>query len=713
MNQGHFFGRHFPFLRRWAHWQRSFFLLILSVAALLSPAWGSQQTIVLDGSVPGRIFDGVGAVSGGGGTSVLLKDYPQTQRNQILDLLFKPHFGASMQTLYVEVGSDGNSTQGSEPSYARFRGDQNFFRGYEWWLMAEAKKRNPALSLDGCAWGCPGWIGNGNFWSQDMADYYVGWIKGLKSAHGLDLDAIGCRNERGAVTSWVKLFRQTLNANGLAHVRIHAFDNPGNQHLWDWIPQLTSDKELAAAVDVIGNHALMLGPYPSSTREILKSLGKPIWNTEEHVYSADGRSYHDEFDCALGAVHLFNEDFIARDATKIVNWYLAGSTYGIEPYADEPPALIARSPWSGYYRVKPIVWSYAHYGQFTEIGWHYVPGGCVELPTGGSVVTLRSESGDYSVIVETAGAGAAQQISFKRGSGLSPGSLCVWRTTHQDYFVRQPDVQPAEDGSFTVTFEPNAIYSLSTTRGQQKGQFGDIPADARFPFPYFENFDHYGDARRWGYLPHYTADICGVFEVVDRPDGAGQCLRQVVSRKAQSWAPEWMPYTIIGDPNWTDYEVSADLFFDDGGWAGVMGRVSNTGNGWEDNPNGYYARLYSDGRCALYVASNQYRGSHDRQLAVGAAKNWKGNAWHNLKLRFEGRKITLLIDNEQAITMENTIFDRGLAGLITGGERNARNTALFDNLLINRVNGGAVPPTVYPQDGDPLYISSSEQRAKP
>ena len=101
---------------------------------------------------------------------------------------------------------------------------QCYERGYEWWLMKEARKRNPGVLLEGLQWGAPGWIGNGQFWSQDMCDYYVKWIKGLKSTYGLELDAIGCRNERGAVTSWVKLFRKTLNENGLEKVRVHAFD---------------------------------------------------------------------------------------------------------------------------------------------------------------------------------------------------------------------------------------------------------------------------------------------------------------------------------------------------------------------------------------------------------------------------------------------------------------------------------------------------------
>ncbi|HEY1686424.1 MAG TPA: hypothetical protein VGG19_16790 [Tepidisphaeraceae bacterium] len=683
--------------------------LVLGLGFTFPPFFASRaladspgEMVILDGKHANKVFDGVGAVSGGGATSVLLKDYRQPQRDQILDILFKPNFAASMQTLYVEIGGDGNSTQGSEPSHMRTRTDQNYSRGYEWWLMTEAKKRNPELTLDACAWSCPGWVGGGDFWSQDMADYYANWIMGLKRVYGLDLDAVGCRNERGAVTSWVKLFRRKLDAHGLTRVRIHGFDNPGNRYMWDWIPQLNTDHALFDSVNIISNHTLLLGPFSNSVRQTIARSGKPLWNTEEHVYNGEGRFYRDDYECALGAVHLFNQDFVSRGATKIVNWYLAGSTYAIEPYADQPPALIARSPWSGHYALKPIIWSYAHYGQFTRVGWRYIENGCRNLRGGGTMVALKSTAGDYSVIAETAGATTPQKITFKIRNGLSTHALCVWRTTRQEYFARQSDVIPSSAGEFTLTLQPDAIYSLSTTAGQQKGGF-DVPPEKPFPFPYRETFDHYAKPSQWGYLPHYTADICGVFEVVDRPDGRGKCLRQVLSQKAQSWAPEWMPYTVMGDDHWSDYEVSADIYLDDGGWAGVMGRVNNTGNGWDGNPNGYYARLYADGGCALYLASDRYKGSHDRQLAIASAARWTWNAWHNLKLRFEGPIITVLVDEVPVIKVSDSQSSQGLAGLITGGEGNDRNTALFDNLLINKPMGGAVPETVFPQDARLLY----------
>ena len=139
------------------------------------------QTVTINGTGTGRLFEGVGAVSGGGATSVLLKDYPEPQRSQILDYLFKPKFGASMQTMFLEIGGDDNATQGSEPTHMRTATDQNYQRGYEWWLMKEAKKRNPTLTLDAVAWGCPAWVGNGNFYSTDMQHYNIQFIKGLKS----------------------------------------------------------------------------------------------------------------------------------------------------------------------------------------------------------------------------------------------------------------------------------------------------------------------------------------------------------------------------------------------------------------------------------------------------------------------------------------------------------------------------------------------------
>jgi galactosylceramidase len=214
----------------------------------------------------------------------------------------------------------------------------------------------------------------------------------------------------------------------------------------------------------------------------------------------------------------------------------------------------------------------------------------------------------------------------------------------------------------------------------------------------------------------------GIFEVAERPDKAGKCLRQVIAQKPQSWAPEWMPYTIIGDEHWQDYEVSADIFLDFGGWAGVMGRVNNVGDGYGCVPKGYYLRLAADGTCIL-VVSNGKAGEVDlgdkehraalraagrsgergeKQMVGGTVKDFDTHQWHNLKLQFAGDAITSFVNGAQVLSTTNNLFSHGMAGLVTGDTR-TRNTACFDNLLINAV-GAAIPKrTTFASKQSPIY----------
>ncbi len=171
-----------------------------TVGAVVLPSVVAQAAtgITLNGSGSGRTFDGVGAVSGGGGNSRLLIDYPEPQRGQILDYLFKPGYGAALQILKVEIGGDTNSTSGAEPSHAHTRSDLNCDRGYEWWIMEQAKARNPNIKLAALAWGAPGWVGNGTFLSSDLSSYLLSWL-GCAKQHGLTIDYIVAGAEREAV----------------------------------------------------------------------------------------------------------------------------------------------------------------------------------------------------------------------------------------------------------------------------------------------------------------------------------------------------------------------------------------------------------------------------------------------------------------------------------------------------------------------------------
>ncbi|MRV70311.1 DUF1080 domain-containing protein [Duganella sp. FT92W] len=680
------------------------------------------QRVVLNGNAGGKRFDGIGVVDGGGGTSVLLKDYPQAQRRQILDLLYKPKFGASVSALYVEVPGDGNATQGSMPSHAHARGDLNYSRGYTWWLMREARQRNPALTLDGAAWSAPGWLGdkgglfagteysdNPHFFSQDTVDYYVSWLQGLRDVHGLRMEALGMRNEKGVNYAFAKALRGALDSNGFQDVKLHGFDNWPNDWKLRFVDDMMTDPALRDALGVIGAH-INAPEYavPAAIREKAAKMGKPLWNTEGHVYKAG-------YDGLISIVQAFNENYIRSGVTKVVNWYGIAGLYTMESYSGEKEAAVrANWPWSGHYVINPSLWGYAHYGQFTEAGWTYISGGSGDLAGGGTYVTLKSPRSDYSIIIETKGAKAPQRVRFENAGGLSGKKLAVWRSTAQQQFMRQADLAP-DGGAVMLTLEPDAVYSLTTTEGQRKGSFDAVPALSAFPFPYYETFEQYQQPKQWGYLPHYFADIAGAFELADCPGVSSRCLHQSAPVPTISWAPDWHQYTIIGDDQWQDYEISADVYLNPGDMAGVMGRINHVGTGYGIIPKGYFLQIDDSGQARLVVV----RGKADKKALVGDAEQQalirqqndageggekvlasarlpgiSAGQWLKLKLRFNGSAITAYVNGKPVFEAADALYARGMAGLLAGALTDTVPKKLsmpyFDNVLVNRP-GGALP----------------------
>ena len=70
-------------------------------ALLLVAASGTAATTYeVDLSAAGPSFAGVGAQSTAGSARLLI-DYPSEQRDAVLDFLFKPQYGASLQHLKV------------------------------------------------------------------------------------------------------------------------------------------------------------------------------------------------------------------------------------------------------------------------------------------------------------------------------------------------------------------------------------------------------------------------------------------------------------------------------------------------------------------------------------------------------------------------------------------------------------------------------------
>ena len=280
----------------------------------------SQTIVKINGDRTGRIFEGVGVLSGGGGNTKLLKDYKDPYRSEILDYLFKPKFGASFKELKVEIGGDINSTSGTEPSHARTKTENahpDMKRGYETWLIGQAKSRNPNITLYGLEWGAPGWVGS--MWSQRNADYLVSYIKGLKSMWGYNMNYIGGnQNESFNGTSIqsrdyiVNILKPTLDINGLSKVKIVAPDILSSN--WAFAKEVSSDTALKRAVYAIGYHYVN-----SRTTPTAQTCGLPLWESEGWTGVGDW----------VGAYALAKEinlNYILGKITKVQIWMLLVTT---------------------------------------------------------------------------------------------------------------------------------------------------------------------------------------------------------------------------------------------------------------------------------------------------------------------------------------------------------------------------------------------------
>lgn len=643
-------------------------------ACVASALESTPPVIAIDGQDTGRIYDGIGALSAGA-SSRLLIDYPDPQRGEILDYLFKPGFGAALQINKVEIGGDMNSTDGAEPSHMRTPTEENYRRGYEWWLMVESKKRNPVVKLYGLQWGAPGWINpaRNNIHTKENIDYLIKWVQHAKSDYGLEIDYLGDWNERPWSASWHILFRKALNDAGLSKIKVLLDD----ALKWKAGLELKKDPAFADSIDIIGEHyperigdrlsSSKAGP-PDEVKEAWQACfdtGKPLW-ASEHGSSHFHRGAKD-------LARHYNRGYIRNKTTAYINWSTVWAVLAGQPYSG-CGLMLADEPWSGHYEVGLSIWATAHTTQFTQPGWKYLDGACSLFSEGekavGSCVALRSpDSRDFSVIVETLDAKKPLAATFEIKPGLPTGALHLWKTRinsklDADWFVQQRDIAPV-GGRFTLDLEPGCVYTVSTISSAHKGTTTP-PAKAMLPLPYKEDFQSYEIGR----TPKYLSDQGGAFEIAPAGGGrSGKCLRQVVTTKPIFWNGRGDPCTLVGHPDWKNYTVSVDALLEQPGYVELAGQVPVSKT--QSLSPGYYLRLDDLGHWSLRMVYDPgvRRDLKEKEIASGELPNIAGTGkWNKLSMSFKGGRISASINDQVVVPeMEEGTFSGGLVALVTKG----------------------------------------------
>ncbi len=621
--------------------------------------------ITLNPKDNGRTFEGIGGVSAGA-SSDLLYDYKDPYRSQILDILFKPKFGAAFQHLKVEMGGGENSTCGSEPSHAITREELKnpVSRGYEFWLMKEAKKRNSDMILEYLPWSFPGYLKE-NIFTRESAEYFVSFMDVAKREWDLDIDWVAAaENENDTDRDWlVNEVRPMLDARGYENVKIQGPDD--NSGDWQIFEEFDGDPEFDKVVEAVGYHYVtgreftedMVDGRGRPTTKKAKASDKPLWASED--WSWTGKDWGGAG--ALNLARIYNKFYIRDQITKTLIWAPIGSIYKSVTW-DKAGAMKANSPWSGYYEVWPTIWATAHTTQFAEPhSWQYLDGACGLFDAStykGSCVTLKEKnSSNWSMIICTE---EPEKMEVNISKGLSDKIVHVWRSDENEQFIQQKSIRP-KNGVFTIELDPLCIYSLTTTDGQQKGQY-EIPEEAAFPFPYKEDYED----REAGDLPKYHSDQTGSFVIAKRDDGTN-CLKQINPEQGYDWMRVYRrsnikPNTLIGDVNWKDFTCSVDAFIK-GGNVELGGRVQGS---------------YLRGVRFVLEKSGDWKLVFDKDiLSEGSIDDFDGVVWHNIKLRFDDKEIHAFVD-EEFMTKVNHESQSGYVLLGSSYDAN-----LFDNLVIS------------------------------
>jgi len=626
---------------------------VIITALCLSVCLADDGTIVIDDAQGiGRYFDGIGGLSGGGATSKLLVNYPQKQRDEILDYLFKPNFGASLHILKVEIGGDAQSTDGTEASHMHYSWEENYQRGYEWWLMKEAKKRNPDIILYALPWGFPGWVGAGSYGSPytnrtQTADYIVKWIQGAYREHGLTIDFVGIWNERNWDAEYVEVLRSTLDSRGYQATKIVVGDGD-----WDPADYIAKNPDFAKQLYAIGCH------YPGTfSNPAAIASGSQLWSSE------DFSTFNDETGGGCWA-RILNQNYVTGFMTSTISWNLIASYYKNLPFYRDG-LMTAVQPWSGNYSVETPIWISAHTTQFTKIGWYYLKhgSGVGRLPKGGSIVTLVSpdfnpfHGQDMTIVIET--------MTHDHSGCIRPGlppytveeqtitlqlegifkysnnaynklNISVWYSklgfngAEDIMFQKKDPLVFSDDGKASLKLGLDEIWTITTVQTGQKGNYPSVPASQPFPLPYTDDFEGYNLYQE----PYNLAQQIGSFEVLTY--GNNKFARQMMLETTVRWCDADnanKTLSIIGD-DWSDIfvETSFELPLVNASTGVFVAARVDKGGCASNQAQGIFFFATPE---KFIVSSDLLR----QKVLTSGSLNFKPGEWHN---------ISLLVENNQA-----------------------------------------------------------------
>ncbi len=674
----------------------------------------SLENIVISGNnantIEAMLYRGVGMVSGNNSSRLML-DYKAENPDkywEIMNYIFGKK-GLNTAHLKLEMGSDINSSSGTEPSVMRTADEEaDVTRGAGYQLAADAKTINPDLTLDMLWWSEPKWVSDAEDVYAARYKWYKGTLDAAYSTYGLKFDYVSAtQNERARDNEWVKYLSQHLKSETAAPYDYSKIKVVAGEEVTSWAAAgellkaiKEGDTDLADAIDVVGSH------YTSSStaqaQELARSYGRELWFSEgsSPMAYSEGTWRFDEGNSGLtginGALDIANR-YIAMypqggmtlcQFQPVVAAYYDGVNYCHKQFIN------ASDPWSGYYTLDSGFYTMLHFTQFMDKGWNFIDGACYSdgVPGGDghaivdavySYMTVCSpEKDEYTTVITNTTAEPMTYNITVSDMECAGKDLSLWETRGPDggaynehYFQNIGSVTPAENGGkyeYSVTVKPYSILTVSTVElPEYEYKNADKSERTILELPYTDDFEYSDYAEDYlasrGNAPRYMTDEGGAFEV-----NGGVLTQQITPElKAKEWGGTPDPTTNFGDDRWYNYSVSADVIFDPSNdklsnYAGVGLRYNLGCQG----ASGWWLRLTESGEWSLWVNSS---------TILSGTTEADTSAPVRLKIEALDNTVKGYINGEQVFdyTADNPFPSAGRAALYSSYNRNS-----FDNLEV-------------------------------
>ena len=131
----------------------------------------------------------------------------------------------------------------------------------------------------------------------------------------------------------------------------------------------------------------------------------------------------------------------------------------------------------------------------------------------------------------------------------------------------------------------------------------------------------------------------------------------------------------MGDVNWTDYRVSADVLLEQSGAVQLLGRVGDQSPADPSCRQSYHLQVTDQGNWA--IVREDIDGT-TINLVSGSVASLGTNTWHELALTFLGTTIRAELDRHVLGTANDPGYISGQIGFGVNGWINAQ----FDNLMV-------------------------------